>query len=333
MDIYHYSYVNSVTSGDLIKQNSCYICDTSIQNTMNLSRYSFLLIAVAACLAFNSCKKSKLNKETTTAEDNALAEDSFDDIYKNINEAAEEQNLDGIAKMGGSQDYTFSFHCASVDLNPPAWDYSTNPPSWNNTFPKTLTIDFGNTNCVGNDGKARRGKIVSVFSGKYNVTGTVITTTLSDYHVNDYHIAGTKKVTCIGTNSFTIDVEGTVTSPSGEQVTWRSIRTRKWIEGQNTNFWTPDTDTTCCMYLDGITDDVYSIGGTAYGTNRDGRAYTAIISVPLRVQFCGLIPEITEGVIEIQPDELKKRTVDFGNRTCDRTFTVSIGKKTYTKQY
>ena len=36
----------------------------------------------------SSCKKSRLNKETTTDEDNSLAESSFDDVYKTASEVA-----------------------------------------------------------------------------------------------------------------------------------------------------------------------------------------------------------------------------------------------------
>ena len=301
---------------------------------MRLSRYTFVLIALITALSLSACKKRKLNKQTTTAEDNALAEDVFDDIFKNINEAADEQNLDGTAKMGWSQDYTFASSCATVTLNPPAWDTTMSPPAWNNTFPKTLTIDFGSTNCVGNDSKARRGKIISVFTGKHNEAGTVVTTTLDNYHVNDYHVEGTKTVTNNGSNTFSIEVDGMVTSPDGnDEVSWTSTRTRTWIEGQNTNFWTLNPDGTCCAALDGILDDVYSITGTASGNNRNGRNFEVEITVPLRVEFCGWIPEITEGIVEIQPEDLKLRKVDFGDRECDRTYVVTIGKKAYTKTY
>ena len=302
---------------------------------MRLSRYTFLFIALSVALVFNSCKKSKLNKETTSAEDNALAEDSFDDVFKNISEAAEDLNLDGTAKMGVVKDYTFGAHCATVTLDPPAWDSNS---VWNSVFPKTLTIDFGTTNCVGYDNKARRGKIISVFSGKYNTPGTTITTSLDNYHVDDYHIEGVKSVTNNGNFSFSITVVGKITSPDGsDEVTWNSTRTRKWIEGQNTNFFTLDPLGNW-MGLNGIYDDVYSITGTANGVNRNGRSYSAKITTPLRVEFCTVTPiisvlEITEGIIELEPYKLKVRSVDFGNRTCDRTFEVTIGNKTFTKTY
>jgi hypothetical protein len=301
---------------------------------MKLSSLVLVGALILTVLALNGCKKYRLNKQTTSAEDNALAEDSFDDIFKNINEAADEQNLDGTAKLGWTPDYTFSSSCATITLNPPAWDTTMSPPAWNNTFPKTLTIDFGSANCVGNDNKARRGKIISVFSGKHNESGTVATTTLDNYHVNDYHVEGTKAVTNNGSNSFSIEVDGNVTSPDGnDEVSWTSTRTRTWIEGQNTNFWTLNPDSTCCEFFDGILDDVYSITGTASGVNRNGRNFEAEITVPLRIEFCGWIPEITEGTVEIQPEDLKLRMVDFGDRECDRTFVVTIGNKSYTKTY
>jgi len=289
-----------------------------------------IILAISCLLYSTSCKKRKLNRQTTTAEDNALAEDLFDDVLKNINEVAEEENLDGTGKMGNI-DYTFSSSCATLTLDPPAWD--TNGV-WNTTFPKTLTIDFGSVNCTGNDGKKRRGKIISVFTGKYNVTGTIITTTLQNYHIDDYSVEGTKSVTNTGSNSCSIVVDGSVASPDGSQeVIWSSTRTRTWIEGQNTGFWTPNPDNSCCMFFNGILDDVYSISGTAEGTNREGRSFTVNITTPLRVEFCGWIPEITEGVLEIQPEDLKKRTVDFGDKSCDRQYTVTIKNKIYTRSF
>ena len=42
---------------------------------------------------------------------------------------------------------------------------------------------------------------------------------------------------------------------------------------------------------------------------------------------------VTEGILEIQAEDLKLRKVDFGDRECDRTYVVTIGKKYYTKTY
>ena len=299
--------------------------------------YILACLMVTGLLFTSSCKKDSelpaINEPTTSSEDNKLAENLFDDVFKNMNEAVEEENLDGTLKTGTKLDYTFSSSCATVTLVPQAWDITQSPPVWNNTFPKTLTIDFGTTNCLGNDGKTRRGRIISVFTGKYNQAGTIITTTLSNYHVNDYSVEGTKTVTNNGNNSFSISVNGSVASPDGSQtVSWVSTRTRVWIEGANTGFWTQNPDGSF-MLLNGILDDVYSVTGSATGINRDGLPFTVEITTALRVEFCSWIPEITVGALSIQPDGLNERIIDFGSGACDRTYTVTIGQNVYTITY
>ena len=39
------------------------------------------LLVISSMLLTTSCEKRKLNRQTTTAEDNALAEDLFDDVF------------------------------------------------------------------------------------------------------------------------------------------------------------------------------------------------------------------------------------------------------------
>ncbi|MEY4573313.1 MAG: hypothetical protein RLZ10_2597, partial [Bacteroidota bacterium] len=81
---------------------------------------------------------------------------------------------------------------------------------------KTVTVDYGSTNCDCNDGKTRRGKIVTTFTGQYLAPGTVITHTPVDYYVNDIRYDGTKTVTNMGLNAngqpyFNVQIDGTAT--------------------------------------------------------------------------------------------------------------------------
>ena len=123
---------------------------------------------------------------------------------------------------------------------------------------------------------------------------------------------------------------GKLTYPNGDVATWQSTRTRKWVEGANTSFSFNPQDSACFLNLGCLLDDVYEITGSASGVATNGKKYDVTITTALRVQFCGYIPEVTEGVIEIQPDGLLLRTVDFGDKTCDNEGTVTIKKKTYT---
>jgi len=87
------------------------------------------------------------------------------------------------------------------------------------------------------------------------------------------------------------------------------------------------------MWFEGILDDAYSITGDGSGINRNGRNFTVTITKALRAEFCGWNPEITAGTVELQPEDLKKRVVDFGSGDCDRTYSVTIGKREYEVKY
>lgn len=272
---------------------------------------SVILLAGTFIIAMPSCKKRKLNRSTDSAQDDAVAQSAFDDVFHVTDEAASDEN--GVNKISS---YSFG-SCATVTLTPDLPD---------TTFPKTMIVDFGSTNCTGNDGVNRRGKIKAVFTGKYRDAGTVITVTPDNYYVNDYKVEGTKTITNKGKNSagntnYDIDVSGTVTTPTNDKITWESNRNREWIAGESTTFLTDG--------LSGIFDDVYSITGTGGGINRNGRAYTLTITKALIYQVgCRWIKE---GTIDLEPEDLKKRVIDFGSRTesCNNDATVTIDGKTY----
>lgn len=185
--------------------------------------------------------------------------------------------------------------------------------------PSSVTIDYGTVNCDCNDGKQRRGKIVTTFTGKYRDAGTVITHTPVDYYVNDNKIEGTKTVTNMGLNAssqpyFNIDVNGSVTMSTGEVYTYSSQRVRTWTNGSST--------------LGNFLDDEYDITGSATASSSLGNGYTATITSPLHVKVgCAYI---TSGVLEFTPTDKPVRVIDYGNGTCDNTFTVTVNGVTYT---
>jgi hypothetical protein len=184
---------------------------------------------------------------------------------------------------------------------------------------KTVTVDYGNTNCDCNDGKTRRGKIITTFSGQYLAPGTVITHTPVDYYVNDIRYDGTKTVTNMGLNTnnqpyFNVQIDGTATKTDGEVVTYTSTRVRTWVQGYTT--------------LTNRYDDEFDITGTATGTFSNGGGYTATTTSPIHVKFgCGLP---VSGILEITPQSKPIRTVDYGQGTCDTQFTVTVNGNTYT---
>lgn len=268
-----------------------------------------LLTILALSLVFStSCRKRRENRSTTTSQDQAAAEAGFDDVYKVTESAIKDNDLE----KSSSNFASIYGNCATVTINPPLPD---------TTFPKTITIDFGSTNCEDAYGVNRRGQIIATITGKYRDSLTTITVTPQNYYLNDNKIEGTKTVQNIGKNNdgnmeFTVDItNGKVTYTNGDFTTYESSRVREWVVGESTSG------------LVGILDDEYDITGTASGTDRTGRDYDMTITSPLRVAV--LCRWVKQGVIEIQPEDLYLRTVDFGNGDCDATVSVEINGNVY----
>ena len=185
--------------------------------------------------------------------------------------------------------------------------------------PQSVTVDWGNTNCDCNDGKTRRGKIVTTFSGPYLAQGTILTHTPIDYYVDDIHMEGTRTVQNMGLNTsnqpyFNVEIDGFATFPTGETLSYISSRVRTWSAG----FATP-------LYR---WDDEYQITGSATGNHSNGNSYTANITSSLQVNVgCG---RPVSGTMELTPSGLPTRIIDYGNGTCDLTFTVTVNGNTYT---
>ncbi len=256
-----------------------------------------LLLLAAVIITVSGCRKSDRDNDTSTfsALDNAIAAQVYADIFEQVDEAA--ANEPGIRE---------SMMCATITA-----DTTSNP--------MVLTIDFGNTNCLGADGNNRRGVITATFTGKYRDPGTVISVSLQNYYWNDYKVEGTKTVTNEGLNGsgnlwYTVVVANAkITDPGGTWfVTWNSNRIREWIEGAGTAT---------------IWDDVYLIDGTASGVNRRGNSFEVEITSPLRIELgCRWI---VSGTLEIKPQNIATRYVNYGNGGCDDDAVVTINGYDY----
>ena len=264
----------------------------------NLLIIAVILLGIAS---LESCKKRKANRSTITSQDNAAAEAGFNDVFKITEDALKDNNLE----KSNVTLKSIGANCATVDVNPPFPD---------TTFPKTVTIDFGAANCTDAYGVNRRGMIPVVVTGKYRTVGTSITVTTPNYYVTATKVAGELVVTKLGANAagnteFSIEISNAkLTYTNGDEVIYESSRIREWVVGE-------DTDG-----LFGVLDDEYDITGTANGVDRNGLSYTMTVTAPLRVAV--LCRWIKKGTVEIQPDGLYLRTVDFGNGDCDATATL-----------
>lgn len=275
---------------------------------MHRFRASLTLIPVLAVALLAGCKKENLDTDTYIALDNAIADGSFQDIMNVVSQQAAATGFEGFA--GITANGKVLEDCPTTTFSEPF-----------GTFPNTMTIDFGTSCTAGYLGLERSGKVIATFTGPYVNAGTVITITTDNYYVNGNKVEGTKTITNLGSNDagfmeFHIVVaDGMITLETGETITWTSSRTREWIGG----FGTPE-----------IEDDVYSLtdgpgaDNAIEGINRSGTPFTAHIAEPLvRALNCQWI---RSGVLEVTPEGMLTRAIDFGEGDCDNSATLTIGE-------
>lgn len=267
------------------------------QKTITMKKVIILTIALGGILS--SCRRDR-DSDLTTSRDNALAESTFDEANDISDQAAR-----GVLQLKTEEVGNLLSQCATVTHD-------------TLSSPRTLTIDFGTSNCLCSDGKNRRGVVEVTYTGKYRDAGTVITITFDNYYVNDNKVEGTRIVTNNGLNnsgniSFSVEVDGTITKTNGEMITWTSSRTREWVAGYNTQM---------------PADDEYRVTGTASGTNAAGLPYTVSTMTPLlRKVACR---QFVSGTLKIIPSGKPERLIDYGNGDCDNEATVTINGNTFT---
>ena len=275
------------------------------------------VLMMTAALTMTSCRKdNEKDKDTSGAEDNALADKSFEDMGQMSNEAA--SGPIGSFKIGDDHSGLLS-SCATVT---------------HDTALNTILIDFGSTNCLCKDGRYRRGKIYISYSNATkpepytywdSLTQITITTNpTDDYFVDDNQIKGYKTVINQGHNAanhmnWDVTVTGTVVKANNQgTVTWASSRNREWLAGESTPFnWF---------------DDEYGVTGTCNGTSAKGTTFNVTITSQLIWQVT-CPKHFVMGTFDFTPGTKPVRQVDFSppnNGQCDDIATVTISGKTYT---
>jgi len=233
-----------------------------------MKKIALLPVALLVALSFTSCKKNKYDK-SEAPKNNAIVENAFDEMT-NMSDQAIKGNL-------------VYYKMDLVNVYYGKWDEGNavkTPCTVNITIdtlssPKSVTIDWGTTNCDCNDGKQRRGKIITTFTGSYYNAGTVITHTPVDYYVNDHKVSGTKTVTNMGLNSssqpyYNVAVNGLVNMSTGEIITFNSNRGRTFTARSATP-----------LYL---WDDEYDIFGLAAASVVNGNCLAWNITLPVPPQ-------------------------------------------------
>lgn len=275
--------------------------------TFSISRLSLAVIAVALTSFLFSCQKENSQSTTTDitdeqattySEESVQADASFDDAEDLSMIAADEEG----EASGGRGGYNPLFVELRLRLGPCATVTVTPNDS---TYPKTVTIDFG-SGCICADGKFRSGIINIHLTGPIRRSGSVMTITFDNYHLNRAHIEGTKVVSNLSANGnikFTVQVVGgSVNFPNGRGWQYDGLKYVAQVEGGATAT---------------VRDDVYRIEGRSQTQFNFGPTITLNTETPLIKRVA--CPWVSNGTLKIKINT-RLFYLDFGapdNGGCD----------------
>ncbi len=271
---------------------------------MNIQYSKLLLLSSLIILLVGSCRKDRPDTDSQSSVDNSICEGEFSRLFPQTNSIA--INDSGVQKWG-------------IDIPVPysaCPDYYIDSADIANGFPVTLWMFYGQDNdgdsiyevpCTGSDGKSRKGIIKAVFSGSWNVPGTVVTHYLQNYYVNGIKFEGQVAVTR-STNTFTQVVTGGKCSKDSWNIQWGSNRTITSLVGDSLNPF----------------DDVCLITGSASGTNRNNKAFSVDIDPNNALRREVGCPYIVKGIQTVKIQGKKDRTIDYGQGTCDNIAILTI---------
>ncbi len=281
---------------------------------LGTSLRAFTYAALAGGMLFTaSCKK---NTE--------VANSASDDLVSASDSGQGDEENAAVADMvdaASPQDATVSSSATVADAADLARLMSACYTRTYDAATRTLTLNFGTTNCLCPDGRYRRGIIQAVFSGPYRQAGAVVTITHTNYFVNDNQHLGTRTINNLGSGSFDMSMQNAsiIYANNGGTTSWSSTRRYTRTAGFGTAT---------------ILDDAYSITGSLTGTNRRGVTYTAAIQQPLVKKFAiGCARHFISGTIQLSNTNGRTLLLNYdptGTAACDNVASVTINGNTYT---
>ena len=270
--------------------------------TFSINRTSIAAIAFMFASMLFSCQKDlsttsnqSVTEEQATAysEESSMAEASLDDAEDVATTAADEE---GNASEFGINGRLFA--PSFTELRAAIGDCATITVTPNDsTYPKTITIDFGN-GCLGRDGKFRSGAIIVHLTAPLRRPGSVVTITFRNYYVNRVHLEGTKIISNLSEppmHKWSVQVVGgKVTFPSGRGYSYQGIKVKAQVGGMDTRI---------------VRDDVYEITGRSQTEFNGGLTVTLNTETALVKKVA--CPWISDGKLKIKIND-RVLYLDYG---------------------
>ncbi len=278
----------------------------------------FLMLLLLVILV--SCKKKEsADKDTDTAaaSENNYAEHAINDLSMIGDQAGWSNNTNTLTtyKVGDVQQ-VFLLSCVQSITR--------------DTINKVITVDFGGTPNLCQDGRTRAGKIEYQYSGgaRYRDSGVVIKVNPINYSVDGNKISGSKSIKNLGriNGNFTWSIEANMEiqkANNGGKIKWSCSRTKVLLNTPAV-YQGPNAPIKWASAKIGLM-------GTANGTTAGNDNFTLKITSQLIRDFsCSPDPSkphrhpFIQGNLEFTPGIKATRFVNFGAGTCDLDATVTI---------
>ena len=272
------------------------------------------LALIASFVGMVSCKEDEPQRltlqDTADITEEAVTESYFQDLDDMAGIAIEAPSELDYSGGRTSTTVTISdnrFQCDGivVTIQPDAGSTADVPKG-------VLTVDFGTTGCTDLKGNVRKGKLIFTYQGKRFMPGSTVVTTTDNYYINDVKLEGTRTLTNVQQSDSVaprfnvVLASGKATFTDGSFATRESDITYQWNRADNP-----------------LNDNLqFFSASTATGVTRFGRTYSvALLQDLIFKRHCGIA---VSGIKKYTLDGEKEVTIDYGDGTCDRSFTITI---------
>lgn len=263
---------------------------------------SIYALLITGILLLSACKKEEA-PQITSAEENALSFYYYNNVTQNVL-AAYYSEIYKITNKAGTPANEENDNCPIIFFTPADAD----------TWPKTLTINYGTDDCQGEDGFVRSGMLTCEVSKDFSEDEAEMKISFFDFKLNDNTIAGDLYIINKSVGNYSVSLKnGIITTKTQKNISREAELQYTQITGTKT--------------ITDNADDKFSISGTAMGMNSEGEAFKSTITTSLFVDFnCKYAGR---GASEIQTENESTMTIDYGNGSCDNEATVIVDGKDY----
>ena len=269
--------------------------------------FNLATIISVSLLIFTSCDLQDETDGTSfqnfEIEDETVAESTFDDIDDVVmQEMANIQGSSSRTSATLSRDYSICLDTVIHDVDN-----------------QTITLDFGDDDCLAPDGRERKGKIIIAYSGgRWYEIGSTRIITFENYTVDGNLVEATRTKTTIANDTSdyhtvqTSLTNGKITFVDGSFITRASNFVNVWVRATNP------------------ANDQLIHTGSASGTTMASVSYNTNITTPIVFKRSCRSARVFIPVsgIKIQTWDNNERFVNYGDGTCDNLVTITFNGNT-----